>query len=128
MTECFQDEDQRVSHNTTKERQRRELTDFIDDDFTIALRQAYERLPIQRTDACFAWLIRRLWISHGDELPPDLKEKYLVLRGEISWLEDGTKLDGDLNASSLRELAKLVVAFHSRHRHLAGLNLIGTRS
>ncbi len=122
MTECFQDEDQRVPHNTTKERQRRELTDLMDDDFLIILRQSASRLPKYTGDACFASVIRSIWLSHGDELPDDLGQKYLARRAEVAWLEDHTTISGDFSGTGFRELARLVVEFNSRHRHLAGLS------
>ena len=89
---------------------------------------AARRLPTFATDTFFPTLVRRIWRSHGDALPDDLGPKYEALRDEVAWLEGHVEVAGELHPSGLRELARLVVEFHSRHRHLAGLGLHGSMS
>lgn len=111
-----------VRNRVRGEAARRELWALDDDDgFPAVLRRAAKHLPEFSADPSFSSIIRAIWRLHGDELPEALKEKYEAVRAEVAWLQDKVEVQGDVTDGGLRELAHLVVSFHSRHRHLASL-------
>jgi hypothetical protein len=108
-----------VRQRIRPERDRNELADLTDaDGFESALRRAAKRLPGYAPDNCFAWIIRQLWIAHGDDLPDSLEVKYRALRDEVAWLEDHVQVTGEIEEAGLHQLARLLTSFAGRERQL----------
>lgn len=122
-----------VRHRIIRERNRNRLDDLEDEAFAATLHRAARLLPEFHDDLSFGIILRHVLRETIGDRPcevmneseegmlANLRQRYLAARTTYAWLDDGTKVDGWINAASITEMARMIVDITNAHRNLVTL-------